>query len=178
MIVVSGTFMMTWSLDTGRLNVGCDRDICLFHINVSESTLFRNIFILSDFAVWLQEMDMFSFAIERESKRVCVDYSRPWMHGSLWTTSSIQEAVAPEKQPIKASIEESSDSDSDESLEINVLCDTYEKNASEIYKDFVDRTEAQVLEEMSAPQRSCLWLKARETCITASQFGAAVGNHP
>lgn len=32
--------------------------------------------------------------------------------------------------------------------------------------------------EMSAPQRSDLWLLARKNCITASQFGAAVGNNP
>jgi putative phage-type endonuclease len=46
---------------------------------------------------------------------------------------------------------------------------------SEYYQKFVARTPQQCAEELAAPQRSEAWLEARKLCITASQFGAAVG---
>lgn len=50
-------------------------------------------------------------------------------------------------------------------------------SASDFYKMFVDRTSDQCATELSAPQRSSLWLQARTLCITASDFGGAVGHN-
>lgn len=49
---------------------------------------------------------------------------------------------------------------------------------SEFYKNFVVRSEVQCKEESEAPQKSTKWLEARSLCITASQFGAAIGESP
>ena len=46
---------------------------------------------------------------------------------------------------------------------------------SEFYDKYVARTIEQCQVELKAPQRSELWLEARKFCITASQFGAAIG---
>jgi putative phage-type endonuclease len=43
---------------------------------------------------------------------------------------------------------------------------------------YVKRTPEQCAQELSAPQRSQEWLDARKLCITASQFGAAIGDSP
>jgi len=48
---------------------------------------------------------------------------------------------------------------------------------AEFYFLFVSRDEDAVAREGAAPQRSVEWLAARMYCITASQFGAAVGNN-
>lgn len=49
---------------------------------------------------------------------------------------------------------------------------------SQFYDAFVHRSEKQCTEEGVADQRSELWLQARAFCITASQFGSAVGKNP
>ena len=49
---------------------------------------------------------------------------------------------------------------------------------SEFYSQFVARTSEQCIEELAAPQKSDKWLQARSLCITASQFGSAVGESP
>jgi len=49
---------------------------------------------------------------------------------------------------------------------------------SEFYEEFVYRNTEQCLEELEAPQKSQEWLEARKYCITASQFGAAIGESP
>ena len=49
---------------------------------------------------------------------------------------------------------------------------------SEFYDEFVNRNTEQCLEELKAPQKSQEWLEARKYCITASQFGAAIGESP
>ena len=46
---------------------------------------------------------------------------------------------------------------------------------SDFFEKFVARTPKQCAEELAAPQRSDAWLNARKLCITASQFGAAIG---
>ncbi len=46
---------------------------------------------------------------------------------------------------------------------------------SEFYEKYVARTKEECEIELKAPQRSALWLEARKFCITASQFGAAIG---
>jgi len=46
------------------------------------------------------------------------------------------------------------------------------------YEKFVSRTLQECKEESLAPQKSKLWLQSRKYCITASQFGAAIGHSP
>lgn len=50
--------------------------------------------------------------------------------------------------------------------------------AKEFYSQFIARTEAQCRDEAAAPQRSAQWKDARRFCITASDFGAAIGSNP
>lgn len=85
--------------------------------------------------------------------------------------------VRPEKsseEPIEKTIEDSDDSQDyiTEEFQPEAL------NATEFYKRFVQRTEIECNLEMEAPQRSLLWHKARKHAITASNFGAAIGNNP
>jgi len=75
----------------------------------------------------------------------------------------------------------------EEITEDQVTDDTSECNDSEtaksldaaaFYDAFVERTPEQCHEELCAPQRSSKWHAARIHCITASNFGAAVGTNP
>ena len=82
---------------------------------------------------------------------------------------------------IHDSEESSSSSSESESDDAEIAADTFwttEVTASEYYSKFVARDWDSCLAEMQAPQRSELWLTARKNCITASQFGSAVGNNP
>jgi len=61
--------------------------------------------------------------------------------------------------------------------------DTPEDTKSEVldsrafYARFVERSQEQCALELQAPQRSKAWLEARKYVVTASNFGAAVGNN-
>lgn len=48
----------------------------------------------------------------------------------------------------------------------------------EYFKRFIERTPDQCKEEHEAPQRSLKWKEARKFCLTASDFGSAVGDNP
>lgn len=78
----------------------------------------------------------------------------------------------------EVSSEESESEDSEDAEAVPDSFWTLELSPSEYYAQQVARTPQQCLEEMKAPQRSDLWLKARKNCITASQFGTAIGNNP
>jgi len=51
------------------------------------------------------------------------------------------------------------------------------QTVEEFYKKWIARTFEQCKEEYKAPQRSQQWLHARKHCVSASVFGAAVGNN-
>lgn len=68
-----------------------------------------------------------------------------------------------------AAAEASDDSESEEQI--------IEKSLKDFYRSSVVRTALQCTNESNAPQRSTLWLEARRYCITASNFGAAVGHN-
>ena len=73
----------------------------------------------------------------------------------------------------------STDSDSEESVGVPFI----EPKAvrilpSEFYDTVVARTKEECEEEGKAPQKSDKWLQARKYCITASQFGSAIGTSP
>jgi putative phage-type endonuclease len=51
-------------------------------------------------------------------------------------------------------------------------------SVKDYFKKFIDRTEEQCKEEREAPQRSLKWKEARKFCLTASDFGSAVGHNP
>ncbi len=53
-----------------------------------------------------------------------------------------------------------------------------ELSVKDFYKVFVERTPEMLQKELRAPQRSLEWKAAREYCLTASNFGAAVGHNP
>jgi hypothetical protein len=55
--------------------------------------------------------------------------------------------------------------------------DVQEFTSSTFYDAFVRRSESECARELAAPQRSLMWLDARKHCITASNFGAAVGHN-
>lgn len=63
----------------------------------------------------------------------------------------------------------SSDESSDEIEEVSV---------KDYYSAFVERTAEGLERELRAPQRSLEWKAARAHCLTASNFGAAVGHNP
>lgn len=67
----------------------------------------------------------------------------------------------------------SDDTSDDEDDEIS---DVY--NTIRFYETFVCLTEAELQEQLAAPQRSPLWHRAREHCITGSVFGTANGTNP
>jgi len=83
---------------------------------------------------------------------------------------------APPAVPVKDDYEEHSDESDVDDDETPVAVEPIQ--ARQFYKTFVARTVSQCLQERSAPQRSIQWLAARSLCITASSFGAAVGNNP
>lgn len=63
----------------------------------------------------------------------------------------------------------------------NVEYEEEEKNISNIedfYKEFIQKTPEECQEESNFPQKSYGWLKSRHYCITASQFGTAIGVSP
>lgn len=130
--------------------------------------------------------DLFSFSVERAAKKPR-DLPKNFFldglsRGQLWSLDSCEIVKDPiETSKENATVPDDSDNENvsdDEDLDVNVLCDSFEKPAAQIYETHVNRTMDQCLVEMSAPQRSPMWLAARECCITASQFGAAVGHHP
>lgn len=84
---------------------------------------------------------------------VCIQNSR----------RSTKEVVIPTEEEV------SSDESSDEVEEVSV---------KDFYKAFVERTAEGLERELSAPQRSLEWKAARAHCLTASNFGAAVGHNP
>jgi hypothetical protein len=59
----------------------------------------------------------------------------------------------------------------------NDITEVIEPGLKNFYRTCVGRTALQCANESSAPQRSTLWLEARRYCITASNFGAAVGHN-
>lgn len=72
--------------------------------------------------------------------------------------------------------DESEESDREELTSVFEPLPVHERlKPSEYYQKFVARTPEQCAKELAAPQRSEEWLEARKLCITASQFGAAVG---
>ena len=94
------------------------------------------------------------------------------------------------KRALIEEIEVETDSEEDENSEKGVVAEEIvlpslnpisvetRLKPSQFYEKFVARTEKECLEELNAPQRSEEWLNARKLCITASQFGAAVGLSP
>lgn len=74
-----------------------------------------------------------------------------------------------------------SDSEEDEDNDIQIpkriIPDKILK-PSDFYKKFIAKTESECLEELKAPQKSEKWIEARKYCITASQFGSAIGVSP
>lgn len=48
----------------------------------------------------------------------------------------------------------------------------------EYFQRYIHRTDEQCKEEREAPQRSLKWKEARKFCLTASDFGSAVGDNP
>lgn len=46
------------------------------------------------------------------------------------------------------------------------------------FKTYISRTKEEIEEESKAPQRSEKWHLARRFCLTASDFGAAIGDNP
>jgi len=59
-------------------------------------------------------------------------------------------------------------------MEEEIKVDTIE----DFYKVYINRTQAQCDEESAYAQKSSEWLKSRHYCITASQFGSAIGVSP
>jgi len=51
-------------------------------------------------------------------------------------------------------------------------------SVKEFYQEFIHKTKEQCEEEANFPQKSKGWLKSRHYCITASQFGTAIGDSP
>lgn len=98
--------------------------------------------------------------------------------------SAIKLNLQPTKRPDKLfeviDSENSSEDDSSEECEefkrIEIRKDKIKP--SEFYDKFVERTTEQCAQELKAPQRSEEWLEARKYCITASQFGSAIGCNP
>lgn len=52
------------------------------------------------------------------------------------------------------------------------------QNIKEFYDLFIHKTKEECKEESNFPQKSDGWLKSRHYCITASQFGTAIGDSP
>lgn len=76
---------------------------------------------------------------------------------------SVREVVL---QPEDAISEDSSDEEIDD------------LSVKDFYSKFVERTPESLDLELKAPQRSVEWKAARQHCLTASNFGAAVGHNP
>lgn len=72
-------------------------------------------------------------------------------------------------QSTAAKVEGFPSKESDEDTNITV---------KEYFKKFIERTPEQCQEEQEAPQRSLKWKEARKFCLTASDFGSAVGDNP
>jgi len=68
----------------------------------------------------------------------------------------------------------SDDEDSEQSFEKEVF---EPLSVRTFYDQYVSRTYEQCHAEYDAPQRSIAWLEARKYCITASNFGTAIGNN-
>jgi putative phage-type endonuclease len=86
-----------------------------------------------------------------------------------------------EKKDEKNKDTEDSDSNDENELEDGAHFDLPSATRikpSEFYDEFVARTPEQCAEELLAPQKSEKWLQARKYCITASQFGSAIGTSP
>jgi len=90
-----------------------------------------------------------------------------------------------EKNEIEKNSCNSSSSSSDSECESEIILKNQQSNIttekllpSEFYQLYVNRTKEQCAEELIAPQKSEKWLEARKYCITASQFGSAVGKSP
>jgi putative phage-type endonuclease len=73
---------------------------------------------------------------------------------------------------------QSDESESDTDTDCEDITNVANLKPSEFYNQFVARTQEQCEHELQAPQKSQEWLNARKLCITASQFGAAVGLSP
>ena len=99
--------------------------------------------------------------------------------------AAAKEAVAAKTSEHRddASSTSSSDDDDEERVVVAVprpepLPPAQRLKPSQYYARFIARTPEQCAAELEAPQRSQAWLDARKPCITASQFGAAVGESP
>jgi len=102
-------------------------------------------------------------------------YETRCFDGAVYTPEDTQgpkqEAPTVETPEAKLEAPEAFEDDSTADVEIK------EDSLKDFYKCYVGRTAAQCLLESSAPQRSLVWLEARKYCITASNFGAAVGHN-
>lgn len=51
-------------------------------------------------------------------------------------------------------------------------------SVKQYFQKYINRTDEECKEEREAPQRSLKWKEARKFCLTASDFGSAVGDNP
>lgn len=88
-----------------------------------------------------------------------------------------QEAEPEAKPETKPEAQEAAEEPDSEDVTEDTCSEIKEDSLKDFYKRYVGRTAAQCLLESTAPQRSLVWLEARKYCITASNFGAAVGHN-
>jgi hypothetical protein len=92
--------------------------------------------------------------------------------------STVPEACTKEREEPQDANEAASEAANENDVDgANDIAEVIEPGLKNFYRTCVGRTALQCANESSAPQRSTLWLEARRYCITASNFGAAVGHN-
>lgn len=121
-------------------------------------------------------MDLFEITTKKRTRdddheRPMIEFeTRVYYNEVVYTIETVKPAAEMADPAVSAS--ESSDAESvEEIIERPTL------SSEDFYNEFVVRTQEQCEAELLAPQRSLEWLEARRHCITASNFGAAVGHN-
>jgi YqaJ-like viral recombinase domain len=86
-----------------------------------------------------------------------------------------KEVLRPTETEVPTAVATTTESSDDEPQKN--ACTAEQLSAEAFYNAFVKRSFEECLIEAAAPQRSVLWHAARAYCITASNFGAAVGSN-
>lgn len=103
--------------------------------------------------------------------------TRAYHNEVVYTIETVGPTVGPTAAEGTAEAPPKNDESDTESTESAKSVVDHNITAEDFYNTYVNRTLAECVEELGAPQRSLKWLEARRHCITASSFGAAVGHN-